>query len=1448
MVLATANAVPAGALAPVSSTAASLTGTTVIKTPPPVVDLVGGTAQGNGSAKLDVASAHTVSHERVSAPSAKPVPKTTIRQKATPNTVSGPDEFDVLSTNAAFDRNTCNPQVMTSGEMGRLCTTIYINQGFSAQYSASFEWQLTDACGTVVVDRTINATVQYSGPVTEFWDTSFPFPWNEPPQCEGTWMMSSTLSQAFPDGQTLTGTVIGSVTVAPDAPGTALNAGQTIGGSPAHASQADPVDSFTGAFNDHMGSDLSMAGLGGGLQVQRSYSSNSSRSSAFGPGWTFDYDATVTVDPGIGNVTYHDPSGSQQVFTPDGSGGYVPPAGVVSSLAPVSGGGFLLRDWDSNQKIFDSGGKLTQMLDHNLQGPSFTYSGSLLATATDSGRTLTFTWDATGTRIIGVSGSDSRSISYGYDGSLNLTSETDPRGKTSIYGYDGAGRLNSIKDPNNNYPVRLIYDGTSGRVVQQQDANGATTTFAWDSSTQTATTTDPRGLASQDVYLNGFLIQQIDPAGDTTRYSWNDNGQLLRVSDPRGKTTTFRYDAQGNTVAKIAPDLSTTGALDPTELYSYDANNNLISMTDFNGTVTQYGYDSHNNQTTVTRPDVVSGSGTVVAIQNGYNPDGTLATTTDSNGAVTTYGYNSSGDLTSVTTAAGRKTTFGYDAAGRQTSAVSPRGNVTGANSATYTTTYTLNADGQITQTVAPMGITTSAIYDDAGRTTSTTDARGKTTTTGYDADGHVISVQGPDVTIAPERFSYDADGNVLTNTSSAGIVTTYTYNSINKRATAQTTGAGQYSYTYDAAGNIATQTNPSGHVTTFSRGDSGELTSVSATDGTNTVATTYGYDRNGNRTTMSDAHSTTTYAYNALNEVKSATRGTLAWSYGYDNAGRTVSRTTPGSAAQVLGYDPDGRLTGVTAGSTSLVSYAYNDTTGATVATLPGGVTQTTLIDAAGRPTKVTGAKGSTILTQSTYVLDPNGDPTSITDASGATDTYTYDTSSRLSQVCYSTTTCTGSTNYISWTYNGDGNRLTETRPAGATNYTYNTTGRLASKSGASGAATYTYDADGNMIGDGTNTYAWDPAGNLTSAGASKKTTYTYDGDSRRLSITNGSTVVDPIWDPTTGQLDAEQSGSGSTLRTYTYGTSLVGLTAGSSSYSYLTDAQGSVRAVTDSTGTAQWTYSFEPYGTARSAVAGRKAPTNPRQYLSALADGSSYDLTARQYVPSIGQFLSPDPAANPGLGYQYGNANPMTTIDPFGMSGSSWLAVSGSITSGAATTSGTVKANCTTATWCSQLPAGAAPLSGVAGAVSGAPGSNTSSCSSTKGGCPANVVYASLSGSTGGGGLHNVTAGTAGPDWNGILGGAVSVAAALVLGVLVGASIAAVCAATALVGCIIAGVVGGAIIGGVAGGTGALVSGGDTRAAMGDGMITGAIGGVAGGSNWGPFDKLLFGENPFG
>lgn len=139
-------------------------------------------------------------------------------------------------------------------------------------------------------------------------------------------------------------------------------------------------------------------------------------------------------------------------------------------------------------------------------------------------------------------------------------------------------------------------------------------------------------------------------------------------------------------------------------------------------------------------------------------------------------------------------------------------------------------------------------------------------------------------------------------------------------------------------------------------------------------------------------------------------------------------------------------------------------------------------------------------------------------------------------------------------------------------------------------------------------------------------------------------------------------------------------------------------------------------------------------------LIDGTSYDLTARQYQPSIGQYLSPDPAANPGVGYQYGNGNPMSQIDPFGMSGSSWMNVTAGTTGGVAVTSAAPSYNCTNSSWCSQLSTGIAPMAETGGAVSGTSTDLSISAASYKGSSSASIVQGALGGTTSGSGLTSV------------------------------------------------------------------------------------------------------------
>jgi RHS repeat-associated protein len=109
--------------------------------------------------------------------------------------------------------------------------------------------------------------------------------------------------------------------------------------------------------------------------------------------------------------------------------------------------------------------------------------------------------------------------------------------------------------------------------------------------------------------------------------------------------------------------------------------------------------------------------------------------------------------------------------------------------------------------------------------------------------------------------------------------------------------------------------------------------------------------------------------------------------------------------------------------------------------------------------------------------------------------------------------------------------------------------------------------------------------------------------------------------------------------------------VTSTGSVYYYHLDQLGSVRAITDSTGTPQNTYAFDPYGNVTSSTAPLANPFGfAGQYLD--TESGLYYLRARYYDPSTGQFISPDPAVvMTREAYTYTADNPLNATDPLGL-----------------------------------------------------------------------------------------------------------------------------------------------------------------------------------------------------
>ncbi|MBI3562426.1 MAG: RHS repeat-associated core domain-containing protein [Gammaproteobacteria bacterium] len=106
-----------------------------------------------------------------------------------------------------------------------------------------------------------------------------------------------------------------------------------------------------------------------------------------------------------------------------------------------------------------------------------------------------------------------------------------------------------------------------------------------------------------------------------------------------------------------------------------------------------------------------------------------------------------------------------------------------------------------------------------------------------------------------------------------------------------------------------------------------------------------------------------------------------------------------------------------------------------------------------------------------------------------------------------------------------------------------------------------------------------------------------------------------------------------------------------GQGNRTYLSDALGSVLALTDDTQVTQTTYSYSPYG--ETAQTGPQ-DANALQYTGRETDTTGLDYyRARYYDPQLKRFISSDPMGlEGGLNtYGYVGGNPIGAVDPYGL-----------------------------------------------------------------------------------------------------------------------------------------------------------------------------------------------------
>ena len=839
----------------------------------------------------------------------------------------------------------------------------------------------------------------------------------------------------------------------------------------------------------------------------------------------------------------------------------------------------------------DETGQVASVTDPNLNLTSYSYADSFLNT-NSSGFTTTAGAPPTGnvtnaylthiTRPLTNNVSHIEQFSYGYNNG-QLTQSLDENSQPTSYKYDDSlSRLTESDAPDGGQNIVAYNDSQpSPSVTQCQLINGVA-----------------GATCSASTLPSGWKVttSTMDGMGHVVQTALN--------SDPEGPDyTDSQYDGTGHLYTVSNPHRSTASTTDGTTTYTYDGIGRTIKISEPDSSVVTTSYSG--NQTTVSdelgnqRTSVTDALGRLTKVLEDPGSSPHLNFESD-------YQYNALGNLLCAVQK-------GTDTSSFSTCAASP-------------------------VSWRPR----SFVYDSLSRLTSATNPESGTITYGYDANGNLSNKTSP----SPNQ----------PQNGTATVTTNYTYDAIN-RFTGKT-----YTDTYASnPPNLPVKYGYDGKALTGCPAD----TPPSNTDS---------YPK-GRRTSMCDGAEAATWTHDQMGRIKQEVRsiGTILGQHDNDtyNLDGSVATTTSLGFQYVYTYSAAGRPISAVGGNNFVKSgtATYAPFGGLTSAQMgPTPITITNVYNSRLQPLLISAKPGASTIMSLCYDFHLITIPTPNTDcslAAGSGDNgnvfqivnkrdnnrsqnFLYDSLNRISQA-YTSGPNWGETFSPSTTNPG----VAPTTPG------IDAWGNLTNRSGVTGKAStegwscginannqltscsMNYDPAGNMINNGTASYAYDAENRLiTTAGMS----YKYDGDGKRVEKCTAGTTPGTCATNATGTLYwtgfgnetlAETDLAGNVLENYIFfnGKRIARREPGTTPtiHFYFSDYLGSHGVVTGGTGTCEQDIDYYPYGGVENDYCG----TVPQRYKFTGKErdnesGNDY-FGARYYSSPMGRFMSPDWAARP-------------------------------------------------------------------------------------------------------------------------------------------------------------------------------------------------------------------------
>jgi RHS repeat-associated protein len=663
--------------------------------------------------------------------------------------------------------------------------------------------------------------------------------------------------------------------------------------------------------------------------------------------------------------------------------------------------------------------------------------------ATKNAVVLGYTYDAVGNILTEATGNGLRTVTRSYDQNSEFQTETLELGlvdQVTDMDYDALGKptRRHVAQGSSTYEERFAYDD-AGRLTSEAAENGAVdlvTTYDYDERGLRTSTTDPRGN--------------------------------LSGADPEDYRVEFEYDAAGQLVLTRSPsvDIEAVGGTSvpgqPTNAYNYDAVGNQRQVKDERGNVVTSSYDKLDRVVRVDQPSYTPPGGSPIA-------------------AYETFDYDAVGNLVSKRDRLGEVTDFDFDARNRVVRRVDP---LVDGEAARGVSRYEYDDAGNAVATVDPTGARMAASYDDMDRVRTRTQ-----------------HVRQPAAAQYHWLTDYDDLGNVVFEQDPTGVVMTHTYDAAARLLSSTDEGSNSWTYEYDVLGQATKATDPLDRTSSAVFDPAGRALSRSWGTVSNPTEATEYFDvdavgnvvgsRSARSSSSSDTTYLTTFAFDALNRLTSATQpvdgtATIDGTFGYDAAGNLTRVTNGNNVATTYTYNPWGLVESTvepsTAGQSSLADRTFTviyDAAGLPVQTDAPGVTVERTFDELGRVVATAGSGTGVPPATTAFGYDLAGRRTAI-DAPGGEVARTYDDRGLL---------------------------LEETLPGSASvaaEFDYDAAGRMTSRSDIVGVTSSTYNDLGqpetitDPLTGVTSTYGWNAAGQVSTVDFAATTpatrTYTYN------------------------------------------------------------------------------------------------------------------------------------------------------------------------------------------------------------------------------------------------------------------------------------------------------------------------------------------------------------------